>query len=416
MPTSGLTLGDILRYTEEERFSHHKTKEATMADSDYPDMNAFEEIITERWHELGCDAILVIDNTTLGPPLGGIRFKKYESKAKAKVDAIRLAGGMTLKSAAAELDLGGGKLVISIWDEKLAVKEEGLLQRIANFINVVNETRIARGKEPYWCAEDSGMNATDIGEISKYTKYVTGRPREMGGSGDPGPKTAMGLRYATLGLLNATHDAGMKTPETFSDLTIAVQGVGSVGYPFAVGSDELPDGEDVAASWRKVIFSEKLVERDGSPNECGISNAQRLMDALPQATQVDMNAIYSQECDIFAPCAFGGVLNEETIPLLNCRAVVGSANNQLRTPEDAVLLAARNILYLPDFLVNAGGVINVSLELAQGGYTEAVAIATISRIRDRVYRDVMESFQRTMLPRDVTVEKATRRLEAAKRT
>ena len=292
--------------------------------------------VTERGHEQvlygsdpesGLKAIIAIHDTALGPSLGGTRFYPYEDEAAALTDVLRLSEGMTLKAAAAGLDLGGGKAVI-IGDPRRD-KSERLFRAFGRIVDSL------QGR--YITAEDVGTTTDDMEWIRRETRWALGTPVSEGGSGDPSPATARGLHAALKAV--AEHLWGDRD---LSHRRIAVQGVGKVGYAFVRLLTE-ERAEVIVAD-----ISDEAVDR--AVAELG-------------AKSVPLEEISAVDCDVFSPCALGAVLNERTIPGLACEAVVGSANNQLATEADADRLEQRGILYAPDFVVNAGGLINVHEEL-----------------------------------------------------
>lgn len=305
-----------------------------------------EEVLFGLDHESGLRTIVAIHNTALGPALGGARFYPYQNEDDALIDALRLSKGMTLKSAAAGLDLGGGKAVI-IGDPK-TMGTERLLRAFGRVVDSLG------GR--YITAEDIGTTPEDISFVARETNFVVGLPSHEGGSGDPSPATARGVMAGMRAVANRLWNS--------DDLTgkkVAVQGVGKVGMDLV---RRLTDAgaETVVSDVEESALTE-AVEAYGS-----------------KAVAVD--EIYDVDCDIFAPCALGACLSESTIHRLRCAAVAGSANNQLAIDEDADLLVERGILYAPDFVVNAGGVINIAVEM--DGYSVDRAKAMIDRVYDNV--------------------------------
>jgi len=320
-------------------------------------MSVFEELGTEYeevvfFHDppSGLRAIVAIHSTTLGPALGGTRFYPFATEQEALRDVLRLARGMTYKAAAAGLDLGGGKAVI-IGDPK-RMKSEELLRAYGRFIETLG------GR--YVTAEDIGTDRNDMDVIHRETRYVTGVSPQLGGSGDPSPVTAYGV---SLGMIACVEEAWQEP--SLSGRRVAVQGVGKVGYHLVkylieAGASVVVSDVDVDAVGRVV-------------RDFGVETAE------PEK-------IHAQECDIFAPCAMGAVIRDDTIPDLKCRVVAGSANNQLERAEHGEALADAGILYAPDYVINAGGLINVADELQ--GYNPERAKARIQSI----YRTLREIF------------------------
>ena len=292
----------------------------------------------------GLVAFISVHSTALGPGLGGMRLWPYESEEAALTDVLRLSRGMTYKSAIAETGLGGGKSVIVARRER---KTPSLFEAMGRFVE--------RFDGAYVTAEDVNVTVDDLRAVSRSTAHVCGLSRDEGGGGDPGPYTAygcfLGLR-ATLAV--ATGD------DSLDGRTVALQGAGSVG--FGLGR-------------RLVEAGATLVVADVND-----ANVARAVSELG-ARSVAPDEIYGVECDVFAPCALGGVLNDETIPRLRCAVVAGAANNQLLDEaRHSELLQERGILYAPDYVINAGGIVNVSCELLPGGYDEDVALARVQRI------------------------------------
>jgi leucine dehydrogenase len=272
----------------------------------------------------GLKAIIGIHNTVLGPALGGTRMWNYATEQEALTDVLRLSRGMTFKAAISGLNLGGGKAVI-IGDAKTQ-KTEAFLRRFGKFINSLS------GK--YITAEDVNMKTADMEYIAMETRYVTGLPESMGGGGDPSPVTA----YGTYLGIKASAKKVFGT-DNLNGRKVAVQGVGQVGMHLV----EYLVKEN-AQVWITDISEEKV--RD-------VANRFKV-------TAVAQDAIYDLDADIYAPCALGATLNDHTIPRLKCSIVAGAANNQLKDEiRHGYMLQDRGITYAPDFLINAGGLINV---------------------------------------------------------
>ena len=276
----------------------------------------------------GLRAIIAIHNTVLGPSLGGLRMWNYANETEALNDVLRLSRGMTYKAAITGLNLGGGKAVI-IGDARTQ-KSEALIRRFGRFVESLG------GK--YITAEDVGINTRDMEYISNETKHVSGLPESMGGSGDPSPVTAYGVYMGMKAA--AKHKWGS---DSLTGKTVTVQGTGHVGF-----------------------YLLQLLAKEGAKLLVADINEDNLKKAVDEtgATVVNPNDIYDVQADIYAPCALGATLNSETIPRLKCEIVAGSANNQLAIEEqDGQALIQRGIIYAPDFLINAGGLINVYNEV-----------------------------------------------------
>jgi len=321
----------------------------------------------------GLRAIIAIHSTALGPALGGTRFYPYESEEEALADVLRLSKGMTYKSAAAGLDLGGGKAVI-IGDPHHD-KSERLLRAYGRMVDTL------QGR--YITAEDVGTTTQDMDTIAKETRWVVGNSVAMGGSGDPSPVTARGLYAAT----RAVAERLWGTTD-LSERTFAVQGVGKVGSAYV---------QLLVEARAKVVIA------DSFPPALETAKERFGVDTVP------LDEIHKVECDIFSPCALGGVLNEETSPELNCKAVVGSANNQLATEKDAERIADRGILYAPDFVVNAGGVINVYDQL--NGYSKTRALHLVDSIFDSTKKILKVAEDEGILPVQAAEKVAEQRIE-----
>ncbi|WP_347159975.1 Glu/Leu/Phe/Val dehydrogenase dimerization domain-containing protein [Pontibacter chitinilyticus] len=302
-----------------------------------------EKVVFCHDKDTGLKAIIGIHSTVLGPALGGTRMWPYASEAEALDDVLRLSRGMTYKAAISGLNLGGGKAVI-IGDAKKD-KNEALLRKYGRFIKNLNGS--------YITAEDVGTTTKDMEFIRMETEHVSGLPEAMGGSGDPSPVTAygtyMGMKAAAKKAFGSDSLEGKK---------VAVQGVGHVGGYLV----ELLSKEN-AEIYITDIYEDRLKEVSTKYN----------------ARVVGMDEIYDLDVDIYAPCALGGTLNDDTISRLKCQVIAGSANNQLRNEVvHGPALVARGIYYAPDFLINAGGLINVYSELV--GYSRESAYAQTERI------------------------------------
>lgn len=304
-----------------------------------------EQIIICSDPKVGLKAIIAIHNTALGPALGGTRMWPYKSEQEALRDVLRLSRGMTYKAAVAGLNLGGGKAVI-IGDPKKE-KTEALFRSYGRFVEGL------AGR--YITAEDVGIEVRDMEWVRMETKYVTGISRALGGSGDPSSVTALGIFMGMKACAKKAYGN-----DSLEGKKISVQGAGHVSYYLMKLLKK--EGTDVYVS---DIFPEKV---NAVVNELGVIG-------------VDPNEIYGLDVDIFSPCALGGILNAETIPQLKCDIVAGSANNQIDNEEiDGPNLYDRGIIYAPDYVINAGGLINVANELE--GYNQERAHEQASRIYD----------------------------------
>jgi leucine dehydrogenase len=306
------------------------------------DGDGYEQIVYCADDHSGLRAIIAIHSTALGPALGGTRFYPYDTEEQALVDVLRLAKGMTYKAAAAGLDLGGGKAVI-IGDPR-RIKSEELLRAYGRFVETLG------GR--YITAEDVGTALEDMDTVRRESRWVTGCSKTYGGSGDPSPVTAYGvLQGIKACALEVFGDAELK------GRTVALQGVGKVGH--ALCGYLVEEGADVTIADIDVDNLGKAVA------DFGVKTTQ-------------LATIHQMETDIFAPCALGGGINDDTISELRCKIIAGAANNQLEREEHGEKLRDLGILYAPDFVINAGGLINVEDELR--GYDRERAMSRVDSI------------------------------------
>ena len=312
----------------------------------YMEKYDYEQLVFCQDEASGLKAIIAIHDTTLGPALGGARMWTYASEENAIEDALRLARGMTYKNAAAGLNLGGGKTVII--GDPFKDKNEEMFRALGRFIQGLN------GR--YITAEDVGTTVTDMDLIHEETNYVTGISPAFGSSGNPSPVTAYGVYR---GMKASAKEAFGS--DSLEGRTISVQGLGNVAYKLC----EYLHNEGA-----------KLVVTD--INQAAIDRVVHDFGA----TAVAPDDIYSQEVDIFSPCALGAILNDETIPQLKAKVVAGSANNQLQDSRHGDLLHELGIVYAPDYVINAGGVINVADELY--GYNRERAMKRVDGIYDSI--------------------------------
>ncbi len=319
----------------------------------------------------GLRAIIAIHSTVLGPAVGGCRMWPYVSTEEATTDVLRLSRGMSYKNALAGLPSGGGKAVI-IGDPRHAKTPE-LFEAYGRFV----ESLAGR----YITAEDVGTSIADMEQVARATSYVTGLRRELGSAGgDPSPKTALGV---LLGIQQAAHFKW-----SASDLrgrSVAIQGLGGVGYNLC----RLLAAE--GAQLRVADTRAELVER-----ACEEFNAR----AVP------VESILTDDADILAPCALGAVLNSRSIPQIRAAIVAGAANNQLASLGDGESLERRGILYAPDYVINAGGIISAVREYA-GGATEAGVDSEIRRIPERL-REIFERSRHEKLPTNIVADDMAR--------
>lgn len=305
-----------------------------------------EEVVICHNKDVGLRAFIAIHNTALGPALGGTRMWNYKNDEEALIDVLRLSKGMTYKAAAAGLNLGGGKAVI-IGDPKVK-KTEALFRAFGQYVNSLN------GR--YITAEDVGTTVDDMEHIYSETPWVTGISKELGGSGDPSPFTAHGVMQGIRAA--AKEKLGV---DTLKGLRVAIQGLGNVGFHLAEYLHK--EGANLIVS---DIDPAKVKRAETDLNAHGVAPDQ----------------ILSVECDILAPCALGAIVNDQTLSKFKTRIIAGGANNQLAEERHGMALRELGILYAPDFVINAGGLMNVFVELE--GYSKERAINHTYKIYDNM--------------------------------
>ncbi len=331
------------------------------------------EMIREYGHEqvaffnnekAGLRAIIAIHNTNLGPALGGCRLSPYASMEDALFDVLRLSRGMSFKNAAAGLPLGGGKGVI-IADP--SQRSEVLMEAFGEAVESLG------GR--YYTAEDVNTDTRDISYMMRKTSYVVGKD---GISGDPSPFTALGVFEGIKATAKALYGS-----DDLNGLTVAIQGLGKVGYGLA---------EHLHGAGAKIVA-------------CVHSNRKAMEKAINElgATEVREKDIFKTECDIFAPCALGAVINEFTLPQLKCKAVAGGANNVLLNDACGVELKKKGIIYAPDFIINGGGVINAGQE-AFTTYDKENVLRQVRNIYNTVY-SILEESKSTGEPEGVIAQR-----------
>ena len=312
------------------------------ASTDDPGSAGHEQVVFCQDKQSGLKAIIGIYSTALGPALGGTRFYPYASEADALADVLDLSRGMAYKNALAGLDLGGGKAVI--WGDPEQIKSEALLRAYGRFV----ESLAGR----YYTACDVGTYVADMDVIARETKYVTGRSVEHGGAGDSSILTAWGVFQG----MRAAAEHVWGTP-SLKGRRVGVAGLGKVGK-YLTGH-LLDDGAEVVAT-------------DVNPKALEWARTTH-----PQVELVDdAAALVASDIDVYAPCALGGALNDDTVPVLRAKVVTGAANNQLAHAGIEKVLADRGILYAPDYVVNAGGVIQVADEIEGFNFERAKLRAT----------------------------------------
>ena len=318
--------------------------------------SVFDQISTNEHEQVafcydaasGLKSIIAIHSTVLGPALGGTRFWNYANDAEALTDVLRLSRGMTFKASLAGLNLGGGKAVI-IGDSKKDKSEE-LFRRYGKFVEGLN------GR--YITAEDVGTATGDMEFINMETKSVTGIPEYMGGSGDPSPFTAYGTFLGIKASVNKRYGS-----DSLEGKKVAVQGVGHVGEYLV---------KHLVEAGAQVIITDISAER-----------VSEIISRYPgKVSGVNPEDIYDVDMDIYAPCALGATVNDNTIHKIKCSIIAGAANNQLADEKKhGQILIEKGILYAPDFLINAGGLINVGNELE--GYNRTRVMAEVEKIYQR---------------------------------
>ncbi|MBI3610237.1 MAG: Glu/Leu/Phe/Val dehydrogenase [Nitrospirae bacterium] len=334
-----------------------------------------EQLVVSTDPETGLRAIIAIHSTLLGPSLGGCRFWFYKTFDEAAADALRLSRAMTYKAAICGLNLGGGKAVISARPEE---KTPALLRAFGRAVDSLAGL--------YFTAEDVGMTLSDLDVIREVTRYATGIPEDRGGSGDPSVMTARGVLHGMRRCLIEVFGS-----DSFRGRTVAVQGLGKVG--------------------RHLV---ELLHREEADLIVSDLDASRVRDVTSkmEAKVLPPSRIPAAACDIFAPCAMGGVLNSVVIPKLRCRIVAGSANNQLAMAEGARRLQKRGILYAPDYVINAGGLINIACEME--GYRKDRAEERVAGITENLARVFARAKEEKITPLEAADRLAEERLAKAR--
>jgi leucine dehydrogenase len=330
-----------------------------------------ETLITRFDHRTGAWIFIAIHSTRLGPAAGGTRMKRYASPGDALRDAMRLSEGMTYKFAVPGIAMGGGKAVIALPDSPDTEDREGLLRRYGSLIRQLGGL--------YNTGPDVGTSSRDMDIIAETgSPFVHGRSPEQGGGGDSGPATALGV-FTAIEVVCQT----LFGDPSAAGKHVLVQGAGSVGASLI--DRLLAAGASVSVSDVDPSVLQRLIARG-----CAV---------------VALDSVYDVACDIFSPCALGGILNRDSIPRLRCRAVVGAANNQLASPEDADALRLRGILYAPDYVLNIGGAMWL-LGVEQWGMT---AEATLELIQTRV-RETLNRIIGEAQAHNISTDAAARRL------
>jgi leucine dehydrogenase len=323
----------------------------------------------------GLRAIIAIHNTILGPALGGTRMWNYATEDEALQDVLRLSRGMTFKAAISGINLGGGKAVI-IGDARTQ-KTEGFLRRFGKFVNSLG------GK--YITAEDVNMKTSDMEYIGMETRFVTGLPESMGGGGDPSPVTAYGVYLGMKAAAKKVYGT-----DSLEGRKVAVQGVGQVGMHLV--EFLVKENADVVVT---DLFEDRVKE---------IAKQFKVKTASQEN-------IYDVDMDIFAPCALGATINDDSIPRLKCAIIAGAANNQLQDEtRHGYMLMDRSIVYAPDFLINAGGLINVYNEF-QGNYNRKRVFEQADKIYATCSRILEVASEEKIATQEAAIKLAEKRIE-----
>jgi leucine dehydrogenase len=338
-----------------------------------------EELVVRKGRRTGVYTIVAVHSTALGPSLGGCRLWRYADAAAGTRDAMRLSRAMTFKAAAAGLSLGGGKGVICAepGDAPTGRRRRELLLDFADTVNVLE------GR--YVTAEDVGTSSRDMALIATQTKWVTGLSRRRGGSGDPSPYTALGVEHAIRACCQRRFGS-----RDLKGVSVAVVGLGHVGSRLAARLAH-------AGAW--------VTGGDINPEK------RAFVEELPNATWADPSTALLAEVDVVAPCALGAAIDEVTVRKVRCKVVCGAANNQLAHEGLADDLAARGILFAPDYIANAGGLINISTELE--GYDPRRARERVAGIEQTMGQILDEAEAGGITPLAAANDHARRRLAAA---
>ena len=344
---------------------------------DYMEQYGYEQLSIYTDKAAGLRAFIAIHDTTLGPALGGARIWPHATEEEALTDVLRLARAMTYKNAAAGLNLGGGKALIMADSSK--DKTEAMMRAYGRFVESLG------GR--YLTTEDVGSTTQDMEWIAQETSYVTGLPKSQGGSGDPSQMTGFGVY---LGIKACAKEVW--GTDNLEGRVFAIQGYGKVASYLA---------------HHLLKEKAKLIVADLSP--------KALERAREQGLQIveDPKAIFDVQCDIFSPCALGGALNDQTIPRLKCKIVAGCANNQLLEEKHGEALQQQEILYAPDYIINAGGVINLSFEIDRP-YDEEAATEKTARIYETIEQIIAISKKEGITTANAADRLAEKRIESVR--
>jgi len=347
-----------------------------MAARDDPAFDNHERVLFCRDETSGLNAIIAIHSTALGPAAGGCRQWSYESEDAALHDVLRLSQGMSYKNAMAGLKFGGGKAVIIKTPDFNG--SDALYERFGEFVEELNGE--------YITAEDVGMSESIMEIVARCTSHVTGLPRtDDQAGGDPSPKTGFGIFKGIEAAVKFKLDR-----DDVSGLTVAIQGVGNVGYHLC---------RNLAGAGAKMVVA-----------DIDESRVKKMCDEFG-ATAAPLDGILSQNADVLAPCALGAILTEQSIPTIKASIVAGGANNQLETDEDGQRLSDAGILYAPDYVINGGGIINVACEYA-GDVEDAEVDNLVAAIGPRLTR-IFEEAAASGEPTNVIADTQARKIIAA---
>jgi leucine dehydrogenase len=331
-------------------------------------IDGYEKVVRCDNPETGFVAWIAVHNSGRGPALGGCRVWHYANEEEALTDVLRLSKGMTYKNSLAKLPLGGGKSVVHT--DLKTINREALFEHIGLFVESLGGL--------YITAEDINSTVEDMAIAKRKTSHVA----TVGSSGNPSPFTAYGVYFAIKAAVKHKLQK-----QSLDGLTVAIQGVGETGGRLA-----------------------QLLKKDNCRIIAADINEDNIkcLEKKIALTRVNEEQIYEMQCDVFSPCALGGALNELTIPRLNCSIVAGSANNQLLKESDGDLLLRRNILYVPDYAGNAGGVINISCELDQK-YSQTKAMRLTTEIEQTVL-EIIQQADKLGLPTNTVADKIAENL------
>ncbi len=337
-----------------------------------------EELVVRRGRRTGLYVVVAVHSTALGPALGGARLWRYRAPGDAIADALRLSEAMTLKAAAAGLDLGGGKAVLCSEGELADGRRRELMLDLGDVVESLG------GR--YITAEDVGTGTEDMAAIRERTSYVAGLPLALGGSGDPSPLTARGVEMA----IRACCERRFRSRD-LSGRRVCVVGLGHVGTRLA----------------------ERLLAADAEVIAADIDPGKRRLAARLGAAWTDADSAMTTACDVLAPCALGGAIHRDNLHSLRCEIVCGSANNMLAEGRLAEQLASRGIVYAPDFIANAGGLINVYAEIH--GLDGARTARLVDGIGETIAVILAEAEERSTTPLRAARQLAAERLGATRR-